>query len=92
MQFVMTVGPKGQVVIPKQFRDEFKLFPGEEVLISNENKQLEIKLKSEQMEKIAAEINEYVHKHGKKHYEPVDLDSELDIEIEESMKRWKLPK
>ncbi|MFH0713337.1 MAG: AbrB/MazE/SpoVT family DNA-binding domain-containing protein [Candidatus Micrarchaeota archaeon] len=91
MQFVMTIGPKGQVVIPKAFRDEFKLFPGEEVLISNENKQLEIKKKSEQMEKIAAEINEYVHKYGKKHYEPIDIEKICDEELFEDMKRWKLP-
>lgn len=27
------VGPKGQIVIPKVFRDEFEIYPGSEVII-----------------------------------------------------------
>ena len=29
----MKVGPKGQIVIPKEIRDEKKIFPGDEVFV-----------------------------------------------------------
>ncbi len=32
----MKVGPKGQIVIPKYFRKEKKIFPGSEVMITLE--------------------------------------------------------
>lgn len=33
VQITMTVGPKGQVVIPKVFRDEFGIAPNDKVII-----------------------------------------------------------
>ncbi len=92
MQFVMTIGPKGQVVIPKAFRDEFRIAPGDEVVLSNMDKTLTLQKKSEQTEKIVAEIAEFARRHGTKRYKPIDLDKEFDLEMDESMKRWKLPK
>jgi len=92
MNVVMTVGPKGQVVIPKPFRDELGLYPGAEVVFSKDNRKLNIERKSEQMEKIRAEIEAFVKLHGRKDYKQINLDEELDLELEESMKRWKLPK
>ena len=37
------LGPKGQVVIPKLFRDEFKLEPGKEVVLKEEKEGVLIK-------------------------------------------------
>ena len=36
LQLKVRLGPKGQVVIPKIFRNEFKLIPGNEVIITVE--------------------------------------------------------
>ncbi len=36
MEIEVKVGPKGQVVIPKAFRDEFGIAPGDEVLVRDE--------------------------------------------------------
>jgi len=33
VQLTVKLGPKGQVLIPKLLRDEYKLFPGKEVVI-----------------------------------------------------------
>ena len=33
----MKVGPKGQVVIPKVFRDEYNINPGDELIFSEDN-------------------------------------------------------
>lgn len=36
MELETKVGPKGQVVIPKRFRDEFGISPGDEVVVKDE--------------------------------------------------------
>ena len=33
LKMKMEIGPKGQVVIPKEMRDKKKIFPGDEVLV-----------------------------------------------------------
>ena len=40
---IMKVGPKGQIVIPKYFRKEKKIFPGSEVIIILEEDSIIIK-------------------------------------------------
>ncbi len=89
MQVIMTIGPKGQVVIPKQFRDEFRIKPGDEVVIMNEQNTLQIIKKSEQIEKIMTEITEFAHKYGRKN--KIDMNEEFDKETDEMIKRWKIP-
>ena len=42
----MKVGPKGQIVIPKYFRKERKIFPGSEVMITLEGENIVIKKQS----------------------------------------------
>ncbi len=91
MQFVMTIGPKGQVVIPKPFRDEFNLSPGDDVVFSEKNRELLICKKSEQIEKLKAEITEFIQKNSKKVYKPIDIEKICDEELFEDMKKWKLP-
>ena len=39
----MKIGPKGQVVIPKHFRDDFGLKPGEEVVVDYNGKDIVIR-------------------------------------------------
>jgi len=36
------VGPKGQIVIPKVFRDEYNISPGDEIMIEENNNLLVI--------------------------------------------------
>lgn len=91
MNVVMTVGPKGQVVIPKPFRDEFGLYPGAEVVFSKDNRKLNIERKSEQMEKIRAEIEQLVKLHRVKKYKRLNIDKLWEEELLEDMKRWKTP-
>ena len=42
LKMKMKVGPKGQVVIPKQIRDEKKIFPGDEVFIELSDERIAI--------------------------------------------------
>ncbi len=88
MNVVMTVGPKGQVVIPKTFRDEFGLYPGAEVVFSKDNRKLNIERKSEQMEKLKAEFSEFARKYGRKNLK-LDMNEEFEMETNEMLKEWK---
>ena len=50
------VGPKGQIVIPKIFRDNFGILPGREVILEYEEGKLAIKQNGETMHELAARI------------------------------------
>ncbi len=60
VQLRVRLGPKGQVVIPKIFRNEFKLYQGEEVILEEEENGILItspqKNIVEELEKIAKTI------------------------------------
>lgn len=60
LKMKMKVGPKGQVVIPKEMRDEKKILPGDEVLmeLSDEGILIEKPKRDiiEEMKKIAKSI------------------------------------
>ncbi len=40
---VITVGEKGQIVIPKKFRDDFKIDKGTKLLVAEEKEKITIK-------------------------------------------------
>lgn len=69
VELKVRLGPKGQIVIPKIFRNEFNLYPGHEVIIKDEETiGILIKRKSQDpieiLEKIAKEVSK--RKKGRK--------------------------
>ena len=52
----MRMGPKGQVVIPKMFRDDFGLKPGEEVVVDYTGNEIVIKKTASNIAEIARAI------------------------------------
>ena len=56
VELKVRLGPKGQIVIPKILRDQFKLYPNQEVIIKEEAEGVLIKSKEDPiktLEKIA---------------------------------------
>ena len=49
------VGPKGQIVIPKVFRDEYNISPGDEVIFEENNQALLVKRYKEDIVKFFEE-------------------------------------
>ncbi len=43
MTEIVTVGEKGQIVIPKKFRDEFKIEKGTKLLVNEQNDKIILK-------------------------------------------------
>ncbi len=82
IQQKMTVGPKGQVVIPKVFRDMEKIMPGSEVVFELKDEGILIK-KPEEYDVI--KVMEQIAKSGKK-LRKLDSDREYEKMLEE---RWK---
>ena len=56
MMAKMRMGPKGQVVIPKHFRDDLGLKPGEEVVMNHKGNELIIKRAASDFVEIAEAI------------------------------------
>ena len=81
----MTVGPKGQVVIPKVFRDIEKITPGSEIIF--ELKDEGILIKKEQ-EEDPIKIMEQIAKSISKKHKKIIVDSDKDYE-EMLEERWK---
>ncbi len=74
------IGPKGQLVIPKVFRDEYNLHPGDAVVVKEEDHQLVIEKPKDPVATLAA-IAERVDFRGK-----LDLRMIKEGKYEE---RWK---
>lgn len=80
----MKVGPKGQVVIPKVFRKEFSIMPGNKVIM--EETKEGISIKKPEISGIDGFIA--LSKKIKKSID-IDMDAEYEEEIEE---RWRKSK
>ena len=72
----MRMGPKGQVVIPKMFRDDFGLRPGEEVIVDYTGNEIVIKKTASNI----AEIARAIAMSGKKVTVTTELLKKLDEE------------
>lgn len=77
----MTVGPKGQVVIPAIFRKSLKIFPRDEVIFLLEGEKLIIKKPHGHV----ASIFEKIAKSGKKFSGKIDSDKDYDKMLEERL-------
>lgn len=84
IQEKMTVGPKGQVVIPKMFRDIEKIMPGNEIIFELKDEGILIKKQQYDHIKMAELIAKVISKKHKK----VIIDSDKDYE-EMLEERWK---
>lgn len=84
IQEKMTVGPKGQVVIPKIFRDLENIFPGNEIIFELKDEGILIRKIQYDHIKMAEMIAKSISKKHKK----ITIDSDRDYE-EMLEERWK---
>ena len=73
------VGPKGQIVIPKAFRDEFDIHPGSELIVEYTKDGIVINVEEENTE----EIFEEVANTGKKVTRRIDPHEAYESQMEE---------
>ena len=78
----MKMGLKGQVVIPKHFRDDFGLKPGGEVIVDYDGRELVLKKPASNI----VEIAELIAKSGKK--VKVSIDSIRKAYLDELEERY----
>ena len=81
LEISMTVGPKGQVVIPAVFRKSLKIFPRDEVIFLLEDEKLIIKKPHGHV----ASIFEKIAKSGKKLSGKIDSDKDYDKMLKERL-------
>ena len=74
------VGPKGQIVIPKVFRESLGIKPGDNVLMEIGEKELRIRPEVDDPEKF---IEEFCSAGGKKLTRKIDLEKVLEEGVEE---------
>ena len=70
----MTVGPKGQVVIPAVFRKSLKIYPKDEVIFMLEDEKLIIKKPHDNV----TSVFEKIVKSGRKYSGKIDSDKDYD--------------
>ena len=78
----MTVGPKGQVVIPAIFRKSLKIYPSDEVIFLLNGEKLIIKKPHGH----TASIFKKIAKSGKKFSGKIDSDKDYDMILGERLK------
>ncbi|MBI2499612.1 AbrB/MazE/SpoVT family DNA-binding domain-containing protein [Candidatus Woesearchaeota archaeon] len=74
------VGPKGQIVIPKVLRDEYNIFPGDEVIIEENNQTLILEKPKEDIVKKLEAFAKKIRFEGKINIHAIE---------EEYEERWK---
>jgi AbrB family looped-hinge helix DNA binding protein len=74
LEISMTVGPKGQVVIPAVFRKSLKIYPKDDLIFLLDGEKLIIKKPHGH----AASIFERIAKSGKKYSGKIDSDKDYD--------------
>ena len=77
----MTVGPKGQVVIPAVFRKNLKIFPKDDVIFALEGEKLVIRKPHGH----TASIFERIAKSGKRFSRKLDSDKDYDEMLKERL-------
>lgn len=82
LEISMTVGPKGQVVIPAIFRKSLKIFPKDDLIFLLEGEKLIIKKPHSHV----ASIFEEIAKSGKKFSGKINSDRDYDEMLEERLR------
>jgi len=88
MKIKRKIGPKGQVVIPKEIREKLGLRSGVEVIVELRGKEVVIR-KAEPYEDSRDFIKYYVMTFAKKLDKPIDLKKIIEGEVEE---RYGIPR
>ena len=83
----VTVGPKGQIVIPAVFRNDRGIYPGDEITVKEEGNMLVIVKRVVDKEQIKKEMEEIARINSKNRKEKITINSDKDYE-EMLEERW----